>query len=69
MIRRINIYGGPGVGKSTLAASIFAFMKKRGDNVELVQEFVKQFAYLGNVLLVGIVYMPLPNSLEQSKNC
>lgn len=47
MIRRINIYGGPGVGKSTLAARIFARMKQRGDNVELVQEFVKQFAYSG----------------------
>ena len=47
MIRRINIYGGPGVGKSTLAARIFSLMKQRGDNVELVQEFVKQFAYFG----------------------
>ena len=47
MIRRINIYGGSGVGKSTLAARIFSLMKQRGDNVELVQEFVKQFAYFG----------------------
>ena len=45
MIRRINIFGGPGVGKSTLAADIYSFLSKAGRPVELVREFVKGWAY------------------------
>ncbi len=44
-IRRINLYGGPGVGKSTLAAKLFAQHKRDGQNVELIQEFVKELVY------------------------
>ena len=44
---RINLFGGPGVGKSTLAARIFTHLKERGANVELVQEFVKRYVYEG----------------------
>ena len=44
---RINLYGGPGVGKSTMAAKFFATLKSEGHNVELVQEFVKQYVYAG----------------------
>jgi predicted ATPase len=44
---RINLYGGPGVGKSTLAAKFFTFLKQTGINAELVQEFVKQYVYSG----------------------
>lgn len=43
--RRICLYGGPGIGKSVLAANIFAKLKISGHNVELVQEFVKFWAY------------------------
>lgn len=41
----INIYGGCGVGKSTVAASLFAELKKRGFNCEYVQEFAKDIAW------------------------
>lgn len=44
---RINLFGGPGVGKSTFAAKLFAHLKKQGTNVELVQEVVKQWVYEG----------------------
>ncbi len=44
---RINLYGGPGVGKSTLAAEIFACFKKAGEQIELVQEWAKLLAYAG----------------------
>ena len=47
MTRRINLYGGPGVGKSTLAARVFAHLKQAGTDIELVQEFVKQYVYAG----------------------
>lgn len=37
----INIYGGPGVGKSTAAAYIFAKLKMSGIHAELVTEYAK----------------------------
>lgn len=37
----INLFGGPGVGKSTTAASIFAHLKKKGVDCELVTEYAK----------------------------
>ncbi len=43
----INIYGGPGAGKSTSAAYYYYMMKKAGDNVELVREYVKDWAWEG----------------------
>ncbi len=50
MISRINFFGGPGVGKSTLAAKFYTHLKQRGHNVELVQEFVKQYVYTKQTL-------------------
>ncbi len=47
MKSRINLFGGPGVGKSTFAAKLFAHLKKMGENIDLVQEVVKQWAYEG----------------------
>lgn len=41
----INLWGGPGSGKSTLAAALFAELKKSGESVELVTEFVKEWAW------------------------
>jgi nicotinamide riboside kinase len=46
-IRRISLFGGPGSGKSTLSARIFAEMKMLNYNIEQVMEFVKQMAYEG----------------------
>jgi RecA/RadA recombinase len=43
----INLYGGPGCGKSTLAADVFATLKKGGASVELVREYVKDWAWRG----------------------
>ena len=45
--RRINLFGGPGSGKSTLAAYIFCELKKKGIEIELVQEYVKKMVYDG----------------------
>jgi len=45
MIRRINLYGGPGSRKSTQAAYIYSQLKGKNLRVELVQEFVKTWAY------------------------
>lgn len=37
----INLMGGPGSGKSTVASGIFYRLKKMGVNCELALEFVK----------------------------
>lgn len=42
---RINLFGGPGAGKSTTAAWLFSELKKKNLSVEHVGEYVKAWAY------------------------
>ena len=44
----INLYGGPGCGKSTTAAGLFSLMKMEGEHVELVTEFARDEINSGN---------------------
>ena len=41
----INLIGEPSAGKSTIAAELFAKMKKAGYNVELVTEYAKDMVW------------------------
>ena len=41
----VNLFAGPGAGKSTTAASTFALLKLGGYNVELVTEFAKDLTW------------------------
>ena len=41
----INLFGGPGAGKSTLASELFVLLKRNGHQVELVREYAKSWAY------------------------
>lgn len=41
----INFFSGPGAGKSTLAAELFAKMKKKNYPVELIHEAAKDFKW------------------------
>lgn len=43
----VNLYGGPGAGKSITAASTFALAKSQGLNCELVTEYIKSWAWEG----------------------
>lgn len=43
----INLLGGPGSSKSTTAAGIFNIMKQENKSIELVQEYVKTWAWEG----------------------
>lgn len=43
----INLFAGPGSGKSTTAAGLFFLMKLRGYNVELIHEFAKDLTWRG----------------------
>jgi len=45
MTKIINLYGGPGTGKSTTASAVFAELKFRGVNCEYVQEYAKDKAW------------------------
>ena len=43
----ISLFAGPGAGKSTSAAYLFAYLKSQGYVCELVQEYVKKWAWAG----------------------
>lgn len=45
----VNLFGGPGAGKSTGAAYIFSELKQLGINAELVTEFAKDKTWEGNM--------------------
>jgi hypothetical protein len=45
----INLWAGPGAGKSTTAAQVFARLKAAGHLAELVTEYVKNWAWQGRV--------------------
>ncbi len=43
----INIAGGPGTGKTTIAAELFCVLKEKGYDVENVSEFAKELVWEG----------------------
>ena len=43
----INLFGGPGSGKSTTAAAVFSLLKMHDVNAELVTEFAKDLTWEG----------------------
>ena len=45
MTKIINLFAGPGAGKSTTAAGLFHKMKLQGESVEYVQEFAKDLTW------------------------
>lgn len=45
----INLFAGPGAGKSTTAAGLFYNLKRRGLKVELVTEYAKELVYQGHL--------------------
>ena len=47
MTQVINLFGGSGLGKSTLASGLYYEMKMRSLDVELVREYVKTWAWAG----------------------
>jgi nicotinamide riboside kinase len=44
--RRINLFGGPCSGKSTVASIVFSSLKKENYRIELINEYVKQWTYI-----------------------
>lgn len=46
--KSLNLFAGPGVGKTTLMAAVFAELKFRNLNVEMVPEYAKELAWQDN---------------------
>ncbi len=46
----VNCFGGPGIGKSTLAAALYVELKKRHVEVEYVAEYPKELVYQERLL-------------------
>lgn len=53
MTQIINLYGGPGTGKSTTAAHTFALLKHAGVNCELVTEYAKDKVWEESLGILG----------------
>jgi len=54
----VNLYGGPGTGKSTTAAGVFCLLKQRGVNAELATEYAKDVVWEGrDYLLSDQIYL------------
>lgn len=49
----INLYGGPGTGKSTNAAYLYYLLKIQHKNAELVREYVKNWAWEGRKININ----------------
>ncbi len=49
----INLYGGPGVGKSTCATYLYSKLKMLNINVEYVSEFAKDLTWENNKVALG----------------
>jgi nicotinamide riboside kinase len=46
----VSLFGGPGVGKSALSAELFVKLKIKGVSCEMVQEYVKGWAWEGRAV-------------------
>lgn len=46
----VNLFGGPGCGKSTLAADLYTALKRQHIDVEYVNEYAKELVYQENTL-------------------
>lgn len=44
-MKHICLFGGPGVGKSTISSGLFNLMKRKGYSVEYVTEYAKGLTY------------------------
>lgn len=48
----INFWGGAGIGKSTMAAAVYAKLKVRGLRTELVGEYAKELCYEASMRVI-----------------
>jgi len=65
----INLFGGPGSGKSTMATSVFALLKMHDVNCEYVSEYAKDLVWEGKDRLMNTdpLYIFSKQHLRQRK--
>jgi hypothetical protein len=49
----VNLFAGPGAGKSTTMAGVFSLLKQHGVNVEMAPEFAKELVWEGRSTAIG----------------
>lgn len=64
----INLIGGPCCGKSTVAAELFARLKKMGIKTELVSEYIKDRIYDNHDSVINDQIFLFAQELHQLKN-
>ena len=64
----VNLFGGAGIGKSTVAAEIFTELKKKGFKTELVGEFAKDLVYQNSTHLLGDQLWVFANQAHRLRN-
>ena len=67
--RRINLFGGPGVGKSICAAKLFGDLKLRGYLVEQVSEYAKTWAHQKRAVDVYTQLYFLAKQIKSEREC
>jgi hypothetical protein len=53
MTKIINLFAGPGTGKSTTAAGLFSWLKESGESCELVHEYAKDLVWEKREMALG----------------
>lgn len=65
----INLFAGPGSGKSTTRAGVFHLMKSNGHNVEEALEYAKDVTWEGTQVLLSDQLWVLANQNRRLERC
>lgn len=61
----VNFFGGPGCGKSTTTAHVFAMMKWEGNDCEMVREYAKDTVWEGTEAILNDQIFVFANQLHR----
>ena len=61
----LNILGGPGIGKSTVAAGVFYKLKVKGVNVEYIPEYAKDLYWTEDNKIKNQLYVTVKQYMRQ----
>lgn len=64
----IEVYGGPSIGKSTVASQLYAAFKQRGINTEIAHEYVKRWAWEGRPVGAFDAYYILGKQIKEESS-
>jgi nicotinamide riboside kinase len=65
----VSFFGGPGAGKSTMAAGVFYELKRRRINCEFVHEYAKELAWEGRAGALSNQTFILGQQFEMFRRC